>query len=40
MENSPQLVARFLLTRKGLSRVAIGDYLGNTKNELAKLTTQ
>nr|CAH8841888.1 unnamed protein product [Trichobilharzia regenti] len=40
LENSPQLVARFLLTRKGLSRVAIGDYLGNTKNELAKLTTQ
>ncbi|CAH8502831.1 IQ motif and S7 domain-containing protein 1 [Schistosoma haematobium] len=40
LENSPQLIARFLLTRKGLSRVAIGEYLGNTKNEIAKLTTR
>ncbi|CAI2726028.1 unnamed protein product [Schistosoma spindalis] len=40
LENSPQLIARFLLTRKGLSRVAIGEYLGNTKNEIAKMTTR
>ncbi|CAH8534794.1 unnamed protein product [Schistosoma rodhaini] len=40
LENSPQLIARFLLTRKGLSRVAIGEYLGNTKNEIAQLTTR
>ncbi|CAH8509697.1 unnamed protein product [Heterobilharzia americana] len=40
IENSPQMIARFLLTRKGLSRVAIGDYLGNTKNEIAKSTTR
>ncbi|TNN16673.1 IQ motif and SEC7 domain-containing protein [Schistosoma japonicum] len=40
LENSPQLIARFLLTRKGLSRVAIGEYLGNIKNEIAQLTTR
>ncbi|CAH8475109.1 unnamed protein product [Schistosoma turkestanicum] len=40
LENSPELIARFLLTRKGLSRVAIGEYLGDTKNEVAQLTTR
>ncbi|CAH8495387.1 unnamed protein product [Heterobilharzia americana] len=38
--NKSPMIARFLLTRKGLSRVAIGDYLGNTKNEIAKSTTR
>ena len=29
LENSPQHVARFLITRKGLSKQMIGLYLGN-----------
>ena len=29
LENSPQGVARFLITRKGLSKQMIGEYLGN-----------
>ena len=29
LENSPQAVARFLITRKGLSKQMIGEYLGN-----------
>jgi len=29
VENRPSAVARFLITRKGLSRQKIGDYLGN-----------
>ena len=29
LENSPQAVARFLVTRKGLSKQMIGEYLGN-----------
>ncbi|TGZ61702.1 hypothetical protein CRM22_007835 [Opisthorchis felineus] len=40
LDCSPETIARFLLTRKGLSRVAIGDYLGNTKDELAMATTR
>ncbi|VDP69015.1 unnamed protein product [Echinostoma caproni] len=40
LDCTPETVARFLLTRKGLSRVAIGDYLGNTKDELAMTTTR
>ncbi|VEL27483.1 unnamed protein product [Protopolystoma xenopodis] len=32
------MIARFLLTRKGLSRWAIGEYLGETKDELANAT--
>uniref|UniRef100_A0A1I8MQ68 Uncharacterized protein n=1 Tax=Musca domestica TaxID=7370 RepID=A0A1I8MQ68_MUSDO len=32
LENSPQGVARFLITRKGLSRQMIGEYLGNLQN--------
>ncbi|THD24465.1 IQ motif and SEC7 domain-containing protein 1 [Fasciola hepatica] len=40
LDCAPETIARFLLTRKGLSRVAIGDYLGNTKDELAMTTTR
>jgi hypothetical protein len=29
LENQPQAVARFLITRKGLSKQMIGEYLGN-----------
>ncbi|KAK8726400.1 hypothetical protein OTU49_010252 [Cherax quadricarinatus] len=32
LENSPQAVAKFLLTRKGLSKQMIGEYLGNLQN--------
>jgi len=29
LDNSPQAIARFLITRKGLSKQMIGEYLGN-----------
>ncbi|XP_059470631.1 IQ motif and SEC7 domain-containing protein 2 [Neocloeon triangulifer] len=32
LENSPQGVARFLITRKGLSKQMIGEYLGTLQN--------
>lgn len=32
LEETPQGVARFLITRKGLSRQMIGEYLGNLQN--------
>ncbi|XP_018009667.1 IQ motif and SEC7 domain-containing protein 1 isoform X2 [Hyalella azteca] len=32
LENSPLAVAKFLLTRKGLSKQMIGEYLGNLQN--------
>lgn len=32
LEAAPQAVARFLLTRKGLSKQMIGEYLGNLQN--------
>lgn len=32
LENSPQGVARFLITRKGLSKQMIGEYLGNLQS--------
>ncbi|KAL9902051.1 IQ motif and SEC7 domain-containing protein 1 isoform X3 [Glossina fuscipes] len=32
LENTPQGVARFLITRKGLSRQMIGEYLGNLQS--------
>lgn len=32
LENSPQAVARFLITRKGLSKQMIGEYLGTLNN--------
>ncbi|CAH8530115.1 unnamed protein product [Dicrocoelium dendriticum] len=40
LDCAPESVARFLLTRKGVSRAAIGDYLGNTKDEMAMSTTR
>lgn len=33
LEETPQGVARFLITRKGLSRQMIGEYLGNLQNQ-------
>lgn len=32
LENSPQGVARFLISRKGLSKQMIGEYLGNLQS--------
>ena len=32
LDNSPQAVARFLMTRKGLAKQMIGEYLGNISN--------
>lgn len=32
LENAPQAVARFLVSRKGLSKQMIGEYLGNLQN--------
>nr|CAD7597269.1 unnamed protein product [Timema genevievae] len=32
LENSPQGVAKFLISRKGLSKQMIGEYLGNLQN--------
>ena len=29
LDNSPQAVARFLMTRKGIAKQMIGEYLGN-----------
>ncbi|VDK47878.1 unnamed protein product [Dibothriocephalus latus] len=40
LETSPRQIARFLLTRRGLSRSAIGEYLGEMKDDLAKATTR
>ncbi|KAK3103006.1 hypothetical protein FSP39_015703 [Pinctada imbricata] len=33
LDESPPVVARFLITRKGLSKHMIGEYLGNLQNE-------
>ncbi|CAH1782555.1 unnamed protein product [Owenia fusiformis] len=33
LEHSPSAVARFLISRKGLSKYHIGDYLGNLQND-------
>ena len=35
LEPNPQAVARFLLSRKGLSRQMIGEYLGNLQDAFA-----
>ncbi|XP_071450488.1 IQ motif and SEC7 domain-containing protein 1-like isoform X2 [Hetaerina americana] len=32
LESSPQIVAKFLISRKGLSKQMIGEYLGNLQN--------
>merc|ERR1719309_196767 len=33
LDQTPQAVARFLITRKGLSKQMIGEYLGNLQNQ-------
>lgn len=35
LENSPQGVARFLISRKGLSKQMIGEYLGNLQSSFS-----
>lgn len=35
LEPNPPAVARFLLSRKGLSRQMIGEYLGNLQDSFA-----
>jgi len=35
LDKNPQTVARFLLSRKGLSRQMIGEYLGNLQDSFA-----
>ena len=40
MDNSAQAVARFLITRKGLSKQMIGEYLGNIQNPFNTAVTQ
>lgn len=38
VEPQPNVLAKFLMTRKGISRYSIGDYLGHTKDDLATET--
>ncbi|KAH3890114.1 hypothetical protein DPMN_014185 [Dreissena polymorpha] len=33
INESPDMVARFLITRKGVSKQKIGEYLGNWQNQ-------
>jgi len=33
VDDRPNAVARFLLTRKGLSKLMIGEYLGNLQSQ-------
>ena len=40
LEPTPQAVARFLLSRKGLSRQMIGEYLGNLQDPFAMQVLQ
>jgi IQ motif/SEC7 domain-containing protein len=40
LEGNPQAVARFLLSRKGLSRQMIGEYLGNLQDTFAMQVLQ
>ncbi|RZF33276.1 hypothetical protein LSTR_LSTR007621 [Laodelphax striatellus] len=40
LENSPQGVARFLISRKGLSKQMIGEYLGNLQNPFNNATLE
>lgn len=40
LDNSAQAVARFLITRKGLSKQMIGEYLGNISNQFNQAVTQ
>lgn len=40
LENSPQGVARFLISRKGLSKQMIGEYLGNLQSSFSMATLE
>ena len=40
LEPTPPAVARFLLSRKGLSRQMIGEYLGNLQDPFAMQVLQ
>jgi len=40
LDNSPQAIARFLITRKGLSKQMIGDYLGNIQQAFNQAVLQ
>ncbi|VDD74013.1 unnamed protein product [Mesocestoides corti] len=40
LDASPRQIARFLLTRRGLSRSAIGEYLGEMKQDLSVATAR
>ena len=40
IDSNPQSVARFLLSRKGLSRQMIGEYLGNLQDSFAMQVLQ
>jgi IQ motif/SEC7 domain-containing protein len=40
LESNSQSVARFLLSRKGLSRQMIGEYLGNLQDSFAMQVLQ
>ena len=38
MENAPRAVAKFFITRKGVSKQMIGEYLGNLQNSFNMAT--
>jgi IQ motif/SEC7 domain-containing protein len=40
LEANPSAIARFLLSRKGLSRQMIGEYLGNLQDSFAMQVLQ
>lgn len=40
LDNSPQAIARFLITRKGLSKQMIGEYLGNIQQTFNQAVLQ
>lgn len=40
LENSPQSIAQFLITRKGLSKQMIGEYLGNLQDPFNAATLE
>lgn len=40
LEGSPKSVARFFITRKGLSKQMIGEFLGNLQNPFSQKVLQ
>lgn len=40
LEASPRQIARFLHIRRGLARIAIGEYLGEMKHDLCVATAR